>query len=295
MGLVDSASNSRRGKKQASRAALFWIPAVILLAILAFSLTRALQILIPQWQEQRAFDELKHGALDAAGLSVPSATLAETPSERLGDDTVPPPDGSEETARTAAAPGTSPYALLAQSNQDFAGWISIADTKIDYPVMKSAEDDPQYYLHRDFYGNDSYSGCLFIGGGCDADSDSFIIYGHNMQNGNMFGTLENYADHEYADSHSEIYFSTPDGERTYRVFAAFQTEVYADLDGVFKYYEAIGSLSQEEYERTVSSVRGMSLARLSDAPTYPQQLLFLSTCSYHTENGRFVVAAYRSQ
>ena len=62
-----------------------------------------------------------------------------------------------------------------------------------------------------------------------------------------------------------------------------------------KYYEAVGALSQAEYEQAVSSVRAMSSLSLNAAPEYPQQLLFLSTCSYHTANGRFVVAAYRTE
>ena len=52
-------------------------------------------------------------------------------------------------------------------------------------------------------------------------------------------------------------------------------------------------LSREEYEQTVESVRALSEPKLPDAPEYPAQLMFLSTCSYHTEDGRFVVAAYR--
>jgi hypothetical protein len=48
------------------------------------------------------------------------------------------------------------------------------------------------------------------------------------------------------------------------------------------------------YRDTVAQVRSMSMIDLADAPQYPAQLLFLSTCSYHTKNGRFVVAAYRT-
>lgn len=258
------------------RSLIFLIPAVILSAVLCYSLTRALMIVIPQKQENAAFEELKRGITADGGKTAPAAqAAAPAPTEDAGD-----------------APEYL-YAPLVELNGDFAGWLSIEDTEIDYPVMKPSEDDPEHYLRRDFYGKSSLSGCLFIGKGCGADSESFIIYGHNMNTGSMFGTLDRYADYDYAVSHPEIRFSVPDGERVYRVFAAFQTRVYDDRDDVFKYYEAVGALGQEEYEHAVGAVRAMSRIGLSCAPEYPQQLLFLSTCSYHTENGRFVVAAYR--
>ena len=96
-----------------------------------------------------------------------------------------------------------------------------------------------------------------------------------------------------AEEHRDIRFYVDGEERIYRVFAAFQTKVYQEREDVFKYYEAVGDLSQAEYESTVENVRALSVPKLPDAPKYPAQLMFLSTCSYHTEDGRFVVAAYR--
>ena len=78
------------------------------------------------------------------------------------------------------------------------------------------------------------------------------------------------------------------------MFAAFQTRIYDQDDDVFKYYEQIGSLDEMAYRDTVDHVRSLSMINLADAPQYPAQLLFLSTCSYHTKDGRFVVAAYRA-
>lgn len=118
-----------------------------------------------------------------------------------------------------------------ERNGDFVGWLTIEESKIDYPVMKAAEEDPEFYLHRDFDGKDSSSGCLFIGAGCDADLESFVIYGHKMNNDSMFGTLDSYSEDAFAQEHSEIKFSTPEGELVYRVFASFQTKIYKDRSG----------------------------------------------------------------
>ena len=242
----------------------YLIPVVILVAVLVFSLGTALRIYLPQRQDQNTFERLRK----------------ELPTEAEED---------EEVSTTFV----NRYESVMQKNGDFACWLKIPDTAIDYPVMKTSEDDPEYYLRRGFDKKYSFAGTLFIGGGCNLDSDSFIIYGHNMDTDTMFGELDRYIDPDYAVLHRLIKIGTPTDNRRYRVFAAFQTKVYGVNDNVFKYYDRIGELDEATYLDTVEHIRNMSIYDLSDAPKFPAQLLFLSTCSYHTKDGRFVVAAYR--
>ncbi len=157
--------------------------------------------------------------------------------------------------------------------------------------MKSPESDPEYYLHRDFDKNYSFSGTPFIGAGADENSDAFVIYAHKMNNGSMFGTLDDYSHTDWAKQHADIEFDTPDEHRVYRVFAAVQTQVGGEDE--FKYYEKTGKLSDKEYNAFVKELRDISVIDIDDCPANKKQILMLSTCSYHTENGRFVVAAYR--
>lgn len=59
------------------------------------------------------------------------------------------------------------YQALWEENTDFAGWVSIDGTGIDYPVMWTPEE-PEYYLHRDFHGETSFGGTPFaVGAGFD--------------------------------------------------------------------------------------------------------------------------------
>ncbi len=74
-------------------------------------------------------------------------------------------------------------------------------TRIDYPVMSRASD-PEYYLHRAFDGSRSSGGTPFLGQLSDKDSTCMIVYGHNMKNGSMFGTLDDYKSGEMADGTS---------------------------------------------------------------------------------------------
>ena len=50
---------------------------------------------------------------------------------------------------------------------------------------------------------------------------------------------------------------------------------------------------KEEYDELVNWLRGHSDYDTEIVPEYEDQILMLSTCSYHTKNGRFVVAARR--
>lgn len=250
-------------RKDKRYAWLYTIPAAVLIAVLVFSCARALQVYVPQRRDQNTIDRLRQ--------EIPSETASEDP-----------------------ACFVNRYESVIAQNGDFACWLKIPESNIDYPVMKTSEEDPEYYLRRGFDKKYSSAGCLFIGGGCNLDSDSFIIYGHNMDAGTMFGELDRYMDPDYARSHERICIGTSTEDRTYRVYAAFQTKIYAPEDNVFKYYEQIGTLDDSEYRDTVAHVRSMSMIDLQDVPQYPAQLLFLSTCSYHTKDGRFVVAAYRT-
>lgn len=250
---------------------IYYVFAGILLLILAFAGYQALSIYLPQSRESRDFESVKEeaGVKDIKAKDIISGSEASESSDM-------------ESMRG-----------LSKLNNDFVGWLSIEDTDIDYPVMKSSESDPEFYLHRDFDKNYSYSGTLFIGEGCNADSDAFVIYGHNMNTGSMFGSLDSYKSGSFALEHKDIVFRTQKENRVYRVFAAFQTKLVPEGSDEFAYYRSVGKLDKAEYNELVDNIRQRSLISMNDAPKYPQQIMLLSTCYYHTDEGRFVVAAYR--
>ena len=273
-------------RKKLKTPALYYVIAVILIAILAFAGYQALKIFIPQSQESQGFESIK----EEAGVKDIDAKDIIDESSKSGDPAAKSTDPDEKAANTT---DSTPFVTLTKKNSDFVGWLSIKDTVIDYPVMKSPEDDPEFYLHRDFDKNYSFSGTLFIGEGCDADSDAFVIYGHNMNSGSMFGSLDSYKSGSFALEHKDIVFRTQKENRVYRVFAAFQTKILPEDSDEFAYYRSVGELSKEEYNAALENIQKMSVISLNEAPKYPQQIMFLSTCYYHTDQGRFVVAAYR--
>ena len=262
-------------KKNKAKNIIMVLLAVICVCVLLYTLYQGLIIYIPQKQEQQRFDELRQ--------------IVEQESEGKSDSTQP---AEAETRSGSDKEEThSAFNDLATINDDYRGWFKIEDTVIDYPVMKSSEDDPEYYLHRDFDKNYSFSGTPFIGAGADENADAFVIYAHNMNNGTMFGTLDFYADKEWAEQHPYIHFDTANEDRVYRVFAAFQTTIGGENE--FKYNERAGKLNDEEYTAFVKDIKEASVMDTGDRPVKKSQIMMLSTCSYHSEDGRFVVAAYR--
>ena len=232
---------------------IYYVFAGILLLILAFAGYQALKIYLPQLEESKGFESIK----EEAGIKDISAQ------EIIGS--TEPSQSGETDNKTENAADNTPVLTLTQKNSDFVGWLSIEDTVIDYPVMKSDESDPEF----------------------------FVIYGHNMNSGSMFGSLDSYKSGGFALEHKDIVFRTVKENRVYRVFAAFQTKLLPEDSKEFAYYRSVGELSKDEYEGVLENVRNMSLISLNEAPKYPEQIMFLSTCYYHTDEGRFVVAAYR--
>ena len=183
------------------------------------------------------------------------------------------------------------YSRLKEKNPHFVGWVKIENTKLDYPVMHTP-DDVEYYLRRSFDGSYAVSGTPFIGYDCTADSRLSIIYGHHMKNGTMFATLHNYQDKAYWEDHKELRFDTVDSLRTYEIVSAFYTEVDpTGENGEFDYYNYNGDVSDEDFATYAQNIKAMSMYDTGVEIGNDDRLVTLSTCSYHHENGRFVLVA----
>ena len=261
--------------------------ALALVGVLAFAIYKLNTEFVPQQKEAQRFSQL---SVIAHGDDAVSET------DSSGNPVVGP-DEQQNTIETTTTGAKIPHYTLEElfsMNSDMVGWLTIPDTVVDYPVMHTP-DDIEYYLHTDFDGYYSFSGCLFVGNNCDIDSDMFVIYGHNMNNGSMFGSIDYYTSYDYWTSHPDVILKTKDETRLYHIFAAFATKVYDEDDdsGAFKYYYAVGDKTKEQYDQDVKDIIALSYFDSGIIPEYPAQIAYLSTCAYHDENGRFVLAAYR--
>lgn len=184
------------------------------------------------------------------------------------------------------------YTDLYRENRDAAGWLSVEGTRIDYPVMQCEDDE--YYLHHDFYGEESKRGCLYVRDKANLeDGTNFVIYGHNMRDGSMFGDLDLYGEEEFYKEHPLISFDTLYEERTYEIVAAFPSQVYNEDAEEFKYYQFYEAETEEEFNEFYENIKALSLYDTGVSAEYGDTFLTLSTCAYHVNDGRFVVVGRR--
>lgn len=183
------------------------------------------------------------------------------------------------------------YKELHEQNPDMAGWIEIEGTKLSYPVMYTP-NDVEYYLRRDFEKNDSIAGTPFIGYDCTLEpcSDNLLLYGHNMKNGTMFTTILSYKGKDFWQESPTIQFDTLYETGEYEVMAAFYVTASVG-NGHFEFYNFTNAKDEEEFNKFVDTCKELSLYDTGVTAAYGDKLITLVTCSYHSENGRFVVVA----
>ena len=200
----------------------------------------------------------------------------------------------DPAGRQPDAPEILPqYAALYALNNDFFGWVRIDGTPIDYPVMYTPKD-PEHYLRRGFDGEPLYCGVPFVDGGCAPDGSYYLIHGHHMKNDTMFGTLPKYLSYSYWQEHRTVSFNTLKETREYEILAAFRTgALEGEEDDSFPYLDYTELSDPETFATFLAGVRGMALYDTGVTAEWGDELLTLSTCSYHTENGRFAVVARR--
>lgn len=184
----------------------------------------------------------------------------------------------------------APYLPLYEENPDFYGWLCIDGTKVNYPVMYTP-DDPEYYLRRAFDGSDSQSGTPFLDASCTEEGNLYLLYGHRMKNRTMFGSLPYYEKRDYWAEHPYIYFDTLYEQGTYEIVAAFYSRIYGEGEEGFRYYQYKSLTDEQTFTDFKAGVEKSALYKTDEELMFGDKVLLLSTCSYHTDEGRFVVVA----
>lgn len=191
------------------------------------------------------------------------------------------PSQQEEPAVTDDGPEVlHDIETLREKNPDCIGWIRVPGTDIDYPLMWTP-NDPERYLHTDFYGNYSDYGVPFLDYRCDLDSSNLILYGHNMFDGTMFTDLLWYREKEYMDSHSQIILETAEGAREYKVIAVCKAN--SMTSGVYRHINFIDHAGLTEF---LDSIKSESVYFKDPLAS---KYITLSTCDVSRRNGRIAV------
>lgn len=237
------------------------------------------------WQENYKSEQDRD---QLASWAVTVLEPTEAPREEI-TDTVPAPDSeASEPTQAPTEPSladTIPicvdFDILQSENPDIVAWIYCADTPINYPVVQS--EDNQYYLRRLTDGSYNPSGSIFMDfrNAADLSDLNSLIYGHNMTNDTMFGSLVEYKDQDYYDAHPELWILT--AECAYRIdlIAGLVTRSDSDIYTIFETPEAL-----EEHLQSI--VKDSTFVADRDLDSV-KRIVTLSTCSYEYNTARYVV------
>jgi len=151
------------------------------------------------------------------------------------------------------------FAGLQAINPEVVAWIYIPGTRIDYPIMHT--DNNEFYLKHDFEGNYSDGGSIFMEATNQPDfSDTDTrIYGHNMYDRSMFGSLPDYRKADFRAYYTNIFIYTPEETKEF---------LYSDQ----------GLIAPDALEPVVT-----------DDPD--ARIITLVTCEYDFADARFFVRA----
>lgn len=182
----------------------------------------------------------------------------------------------------------SKYDKIYEENPDFVGWLEVPGTAINYPVMQTKSNE-QKYLHLSFYGNWAYEGVPFCSAISDIvrPSDNILIYGHHMKYGTMFHNLTKFENKDFYKEHNIFYFDTIYRSGTYEIVGVVKTDINP---GSYEYWN-VADCNAEEFYRYVDWIKEKSIYKIDaiNNVEYGDILVTLSTCEYHTTNGRLIV------
>lgn len=166
---------------------------------------------------------------------------------------------------------------LLKKNTDTVGYLSVNNTKINYPVVQASTNS--YYLNRDFNKRKNSMGWIFMdyrNNAKDLDKNT-IIYGHNIKQGIMFGTLKYALNSSWykKESNQVITFNTPTKNMKWRIFSIYRIPATED-------YLKTEFESDEEYMEFLNMLKNRSIYNFNVELNESSKILTLSTCFSHT-------------
>lgn len=180
------------------------------------------------------------------------------------------------------------FAALLKVNPETVGFLRIGKS-LALPIAQR-ENDNDFYLTHAFSGEKSAEGSLFLDGlnRLVPEDDCLIVYGHNMQNGTMFGNLRSFLNLEYFRSHGTIQFDTIYENRIYVPFAALNASMEPNDRNSLDIRRFV--MTESEFDDFVSLLRARSEFDVPVDVVYGDRLLLLVTCDYANPDGRFILA-----
>lgn len=178
-------------------------------------------------------------------------------------------------------------------NSDYKGWLTIYGTQISEPVVQGETNET--YLRTNINGEHAEAGTLFLDETTDLSQDgNLIIYGHKMNDGTMFGTLDKFEDEEFFDNNGTVCWESEKGKEYYQIFALLVLPGYSTAPDFIDLQAWNNVLDEEQTADMLNTIADRaSIFRGESFNLEKDKYIFLVTCDYSISNGRLVLVGRR--
>lgn len=167
------------------------------------------------------------------------------------------------------------WAKLQKRNPNIYAWVEVPGTQIDYPVLQSASNQEEdFYLRHNIDDRYEFAGSIYSQkeNSKDFRDPVSVLYGHNMINGSMFGTLKNFENPDFFERHPIFYIYTPGQILTYKILS-FQIGSDRHI------LESFHPDQTEGFQKFIKSITEKDMVRDGVVIASTDQIVTLSTCS----------------
>ena len=171
------------------------------------------------------------------------------------------------------------FETLKSKNPDVVAWLKVNNTDIEFPVVRGTDND--YYLTHNLNKEYNKNGWIFMDyrNKLDGTDLNTIIYGHNMKNNLMFGTLKNVLEKQWYENDENRYitFITEKENVKYEIFSIYEIE--EEEYSIQTYFK-----SEQEYVKFLNTLKDRSIMDFNVELSKDDRILTLSTCTndrYH--------------
>lgn len=173
---------------------------------------------------------------------------------------------------------------LKEKNNDTVGWLNVNNTNINYPFVKSSDND--YYLHHSFDKSYNNAGWVFLDyrNNKNLTDKNNIIYGHHRVNNTMFTSLLNTLNQSwYTNKDNHIIRVSLENENSlWQIISVYKIPTES-------YYITTKFNDDNEFITFLDTISKRSIYNFNYSVNKDDIILTLSTC--YDDNTRVVVHA----
>jgi len=163
---------------------------------------------------------------------------------------------------------------LKKENTDTIGWIQMNESNINYPIVKTTNNE--YYLNHQFDKTYNSAGWIYMdyrNNKIFNENNNSIIYGHGLKNKALFGTLNNSLKENWYNNEDNLIIKTIDEQYSYlwQIFSIYKIPTTDD-------YLQTKFLDQDHYYRFLNMLKERSIKDFNIILNDTDKIITLQTC-----------------